>query len=312
MLKSKEIYDILYNKYKAHNRSPYFNVHLHKYQIIDGGMKCLVTLRKRQVKKLRINITHAHNLKCNFTRMKSDNVLFTKNRIFFKSYDQILKWDENFPIGYGHTSISFLKKCKGYTAAKNGDLEAAKLVVAQCAKSVRILELHDRYPEAILIPVMSQNMLPLALALHIGLPIHIGIGYVRESCRRNMSAMQRLLNTPSFHGDICRGTVFILVDDVVTQGGLMASLRRYILLCGGKIAAVVALAYACGSKTLALTEKNLHSLNQKFGHPLFDFLQDFGIATVPDHLTNSQAIYLLSFDSVKNMRKFAQKPQIPI
>lgn len=47
-----------------------------------------------------------------------------------------MMWEENFPGGFGHTSVSFLKRCPGFELAKNGDLNAAHGVVKKCIKLV--------------------------------------------------------------------------------------------------------------------------------------------------------------------------------
>lgn len=166
-----------------------------------------------------------------------------------------LAWEERFPKGYGHTSISYLKRRPGFEDAKKGDLDAARFVVLSCVKQERIC------------------------------------------------AFQRLLQNPIFTGFIQRDTAYILVDDVITQGGTIAALRKFVIAQGGKVVAVVALAYAIGSHTIAPKRWNIVMLLVKFGTRLLLFLQILGIAATFEELTNMQAKYLLRFASVQNMVK---------
>ena len=84
-------------------------------------------------------------------------------------------WDIHFPKGYGHTSIAFLKRCYGFYKAKNGDFISALNVVSKCIKQDRLRKLREQYPNAVLIPVLGQNQLPLALAYEIGLPLWFNV-----------------------------------------------------------------------------------------------------------------------------------------
>lgn len=210
-------------------------------------------------------------------------------------------WENDFPKGYGHTTIAYLKRCNGYKEAKNGNMDAAKSIVYQCVKWKRINELRRRYPTAVLLPVVSSNMIPLALASTIGLPIYLGVHMLHTHHRKNMTAIGRLAHKPVFYGSVPVGMDFILVDDIVTQGGTMAALRRYILSQGGRVLAVTALAYSVGSTILAPRQENIMKMNDKFGNELTRFLKAARIADDPYELTNSQLFYLLRFNSFENI-----------
>jgi len=214
-----------------------------------------------------------------------------------------LDWERGFPKGYGHTSISFLKHCLCYEAAKNGDLDAARFVVSRCVKQDRLCELRENYPDAVLLPVLSRNQLPLALALAIGLPIWIHVYLLQTVSRKLLSAAQRLLHIPIFIGYVQKDMKYILVDDVITQGGTIAALRRFVKTQGGTVVAVVALAYAIGSHAVAPMKRIAVRLMLKFGMALILFLRMLGIAVSVQGLTNSQAKYLLRFASLDNIEK---------
>lgn len=214
-----------------------------------------------------------------------------------------LAWEKNFPRGYGHTSIAYLKRCLGFEDAKKGDLDAAQFVVSRCVKQHRLCALRKQFPDAVLLPVLGKNRLPLALAQIIGLPIWFNVFLLHTVSRKYLCAFQRLLHKPVFTGRIQCGVAYILVDDVITQGGTVAALREFVLVRGGKVVAVVALAYAIGSHDVAPAKKHLVRLILKFGSALIQLLQILNVAYSVQELTNSQARYLLRFGSVRNMMK---------
>lgn len=214
-----------------------------------------------------------------------------------------LTWEENFPKGYGHTSLAYLKRCPGFADAKKGDLNAAQFVVSRCVKQDRLRGLRKQYPDAVLLPVLGLNQLPLALAQMIGLPIWLHVVLYHTVSRKQLCAFQRLLHKPSFSGYIQCGVEYILIDDVVTQGGTIAALREFVMVRGGKVVAAVALAFAIGSHAIAPTKGYMVRLFVKFGSSLICFLRILGIAATLCELTNAQVRYLLRFASVGNMMK---------
>jgi len=202
--------------------------------------------------------------------------------------------------GNGHTSISYLKQCAGYEQAKNGDIDAARSVVQQCVKKERIADLRRRFPGSVLLPVLGRNQLPLALAQEIELPIWKEVQRTDRTPRKLLRAIQRLLHKPKFTGYIEKNTDYIIIDDIITQGGTVSSLREFVRTQGGKISAVVALAYAIGSHDITPTRENLFRYFFKFGEEVF-ILNDRGVAYRYEELTNSQVRYLLKFSSTKNI-----------
>ena len=211
-------------------------------------------------------------------------------------------WEQGFPKGYGHTSISYLKRCNGFESAKNGDIRAAFDVVEKCVKKDRLNKLREKYPDSILLPVINCNTLPLALAHSIGLPIWDKISIVHTVKRKPLYAIQRMMHKPAFTGYIQKDKTYIIVDDVVTQGGTIAALRKHVLACGGKVVAVVALAYSIGSYDIAPTEEQKIRLFSKFGEAVY-WLEELGIIPSVEELTSSQVRYLLRFASIWNIFK---------
>lgn len=212
-------------------------------------------------------------------------------------------WDDSFPKGFGHTSISYLRRHPEFMDAKNGDIIAAQLTVNKCVKQNRIEDLRNQYPNALLLPVLGQNKLPLALAQAIGLPICHDVYIVHIVFRKFLSAIQRLIHKPTFSGKIQKDVDYILVDDVITQGGTISALREFVISKGGNVVAVVALAYAIGSHSLAPAKRYTVEILVKFGAHIILLLKKLGIATKIHELTNSQVKYLLRFSSIGNIIK---------
>ena len=211
-------------------------------------------------------------------------------------------WDEDFPRGYGHTSIAYLKRCFGYNDAKGGDIDAAHAVVTQCVKPKRIDQFREEFADAFVLPVNSRNALPKALANTIGLKLWDKVSRCDTVQRKKLPAIQRLAHKPVFTGYVEKNMKYVITDDIIAQGGTVAELRRYVISNGGKVVAVMALAYAIGSHDIAPTSDKYIRLFSKFETSVF-WLQEVGLITSYEELTNSQARYLLRFSSAKNIQQ---------
>lgn len=213
-----------------------------------------------------------------------------------------LSWEDNFPTVYGHTSVSYLKHCSGFEEAKHGDIQAAFSVVNMCIKSNRITELKERYPSAVLLPIVANNKLPEAFAQKIGMEIHTEVYTLESQSRKTLSAMERLLHKPCFDGRINEGVDYVIVDDVVTQGGTISALRKYVILNGGTVAAVTALAFSTDSQIIAPDIQDIYNLINKFTFTLIiDIIKKYNIANDVWELTRSQVRYLLRFEKIENI-----------
>lgn len=213
----------------------------------------------------------------------------------------------------GYTSIAFLKRCPGYTEAKkNGDKKAAEKVIDTCVDECQVSLVREKYPEAILIPVISvTNTLPIAFADRIGLVICLSVRSVKTESRKSLSAMERILNKPHFYGFIETNKSYILVDDIMTQGGTFSALIRFVVESGGYVCAVIVLAYAKWSRKLTSKYKNSIILTARFGDDILDFFRGFGIGEDEIcYFTHSEMSYLLKFVNVSNMKKKLKKDNV--
>ena len=120
--------------------------------------------------------------------------------------------------------------------------------------------------------------------------------------------MERLLHKPRFCGLINEGESYIIVDDIVTQGGTVSALRQYVLSKGGSVAAIVALAYSVGSGVIAPNPARLHQLIEKFEYScVLGIIRSYGIANDLHEMTNSQIKYLSRFNDIERLTTKIEK-----
>lgn len=220
----------------------------------------------------------------------------------------LLVWEEDFPEVYGQTSISFLKNCPGYMEAKNGDINAALQVAKMCMNTRTVKEIKQKHPDAVLLPVVTNNKLPEAVARVIGMKIHTGVYMHKTLNRKTLTAMERLVHKPVFGGKITAGKSYILVDDIVTQGGTVSALRKYVIRNGGTVAAIVTLSYSAGSKVMTPNQKDIFRLTKKFNfNSITEILRHYNIAQSLCELTNSQIKYLLLFKELDVLKNKIEK-----
>jgi hypothetical protein len=140
----------------------------------------------------------------------------------------------------------------------------------------------------------------MALAQTIGLKLWDKVSLVNPVSRKSLYAIQRLQQKPVFDGKIQKDATYILVDDIITQGGTISELRKHVLLNGGKVVAVAALAFSIGSCEVAPSKEIKIRFFAKFGDSVFRLIE-LGIVNSFEELTNSQIKYLLKFSSVWNI-----------
>ena len=202
----------------------------------------------------------------------------------------------------GCTSISFLKQCEGYSESRMGNVFAAKRLFEKCVKQEYVDCIRKNYQDSILLPVLSHdNALPLAFAMHIGLPVWPNVRNIQEKSRKQMNAMQRILNSPTFEGYVQPNRSYVLVDDIVTQGGTIMALRKFVTDSGGHVDAAIAIAYAKFGKTIIPTIENIDKFSARFGGCISDLFRELKIPFRYDCLSNSQILYLLRFSSIEKL-----------
>jgi hypothetical protein len=238
----------------------------------------------------------------------------TEKGVAMYSLANVKPWPEGFPDAVIQTTRTNITKnyAKDFDAAKAGDTRAANRVVQAVVKNDKIAEIGRKYPNAILVPVHEEeitgkNKLPIAYAKAIekltGLDVDVGIVQTERVFHRGKIAIERILRHANFEGHVVSGQEYIIVDDHITQGGIIAELRHYIENNGGEIVAVTSLTASLDSTTIAIRKETIGELERKFGREQFQsIIREHDIAGTTQALTESQGKYLLSFNSLDAIR----------
>lgn len=226
----------------------------------------------------------------------------------------------DFPAVNILASLGDMRLHPRYEAAKNGDAAAAYEIVRQIearatrswAESVRTMLAGAR---PALVPVQGKptedrprvNALPImfaqVLGSLLGLPVDQGIIKTSAFRRTDGKGWERLALPPVFAGQLTqpsRGA--LIVDDALTQGGTLASLRGWLEGQGAHVSAAVALTGKPNSATLAIQPTTLKAVRGRYAKIENWWIGIFGYGF--ESLTESEAQYLLKHgahaDAVRN------------
>jgi len=225
-----------------------------------------------------------------------------------------LPWPPDFPdvvVQQAPDSPVRLKDQPGYERAKRGgDVLAALEVVRALLDPRRLGHLQSLFAGAkpILVAVQAEeagrNALPTAYAFEIGrllgLPIDTEIVQTNRTYRTGSDSIHRLTSRGHFDGVVLGGQAYVIVDDVVTQGGTLADLRCYIERHGGRVLAATTLIGSAGSHRLALRPETLVALRENFGAAEAEYEGAFGHGY--EGLTDSEARAIIRLGVVDALR----------
>lgn len=235
-----------------------------------------------------------------------------------KRQDGTFPWPEDFPEVIGQMDIKKLRSFEGYQEGKSGNKEAAEKVVDAALSDgtislKAIQELAEKYSGAILAPVHAEeadgkNQLPFAyahvLSVATGLPMTTDIIQSNKVGHTGANALTRFINRATFEGDIVPGADYIIVDDMIVQGGTVTDLRKYIESNGGHVVAVTTLATGRDATTLPISDETLDQIERKFGKDeLEQFLKEYNIAGGIESLTESEGRFLNRWDILDALRE---------
>lgn len=126
---------------------------------------------------------------------------------------------------------------------------------------------------------MPRNALPFAYAKFLSdtLGIERARGIVQSARvgRTKLRRFERFLIQPSFHGTVEAGARYLVIDDVVTTCGTIATLRSYIVDHGGTVALASALAHRDGCNVrFPVADSTLRMLYSIYGKELEAFWKE--------------------------------------
>lgn len=213
-----------------------------------------------------------------------------------------------------------------YKAAKEeNDLKAAIKIVQRSLDALYIAKLKQRLKglqvaygmetEPLLIAPYkegSPNRLATAAAVHLGkhlgLQVDSSIIEVAQGCLRELTPLQRLFNCPKFEGEVQRGRWYIIVDDHISRGTTMASLRSHIVRNGGRFACGCVLASPTGEERVNLnaSAKDIQRVAAGFNTDIIKWFERM-TDVIMDGLTQPEAAFLYSPPGKRQLAGFASQ-----
>lgn len=120
--------------------------------------------------------------------------------------------------------------------------------------------------------------------------------------RTQQDGFGRLVNQPQFSGEVRTDKPYFLVDDTLTQGGTLASLKGYIESQGGKVIGISTLTGKQYSSKIALSPETLDQLRQQYQSTDLETWWETQYGYGFDKLTESEANYLIRAKDAERIR----------
>jgi hypothetical protein len=226
------------------------------------------------------------------------------------SRDSVKPWPSDFQKATISTSVSAVTSHRDFDMAKAGDLSAARRLVRDLIKPERLDTLAKAHPNAVVVPVAEKeetghNAIPRALAEELalrGLALGRDVYQKSSAKRKGKNAVERLLLRKVFDGPV-KPSEYILVDDILTQGGTIHELRHFIDNNGGKSVAVLAMAQSSAGNIIAPRKPTLDKvLAHHDRRELERILWEYNVAGSLEALTESEANAIARFSTTERFR----------
>ncbi|MBQ9662206.1 MAG: hypothetical protein IJV40_03525 [Oscillospiraceae bacterium] len=225
-------------------------------------------------------------------------------------------WGENFPPVMYNTNLTGMYRGDRtlHEQAKNGDAEAARQLVTRSVKPEKLRAFANEHRGAVLVPVRSsdtegKNKIPYAYAAELakyGLDIDDSIIQIGKAGHTNSNAVIRIIEHAAFDGDVIEGQDYILVDDVLTFGGTLNDLRKFIESKGGRVVACTTLAIGRNGKHLAIRPELVQTIYDKHGTGIDTVLREEGVAYDVASLTDRQGRFIRDIPAGQVRNRIAQ------
>jgi len=220
-------------------------------------------------------------------------------------------WND-FPAVIRNGDLRELEKSSEYQAAKKGDPVAAlnmieRLLRPETVNAIRAMSGGQPFK---IVPVLAKeslgnNKIPLATAVVLGDRLEQEVDYnivqdVKVG-RTGKGADHRLAINPTYVGKVDKGQSYFLLDDTLTMGGTIASLRGYIQNRGGHVIGAAVMTAHPGAVDLAVKPKMLADIEKKHGQAMNDYWkEEFGYGI--ELLTQGEAGHLRKVPTVGAIR----------
>ncbi|MFM5335758.1 PLxRFG domain-containing protein [Aeromonas enteropelogenes] len=222
-------------------------------------------------------------------------------------------WRPGFPEVILHGRLGDATSHPDYEAAKHGNYDAARRLVSEVLSPDAIRQIKNLIGKhnAIALGVhaeeeVSRNAIPGAMAdvlgKLLGIDVDLDIVQAAQVGRTAQDGFGRLANQPDFDGSVRTDKPYLIMDDTLTQGGTLASLKGYIENRGGEVLAATALTGKQYSAKIAIDSATLEQLRDQYdGTDLEAWWHNrFGYGF--DSLTESEARYLLRAQDADKIR----------
>ena len=219
----------------------------------------------------------------------------------------------DFPPVFIFCPLGAAKQHDSYEKAKKRSDNAAAL---KLVKELICQEKMQEFFEAIkgqqvsLVPVhaieeFGTNKIPAALAYHLshslGLGLYNEIVQANKPQRTHKGAFYRLSQYPFFDGAVQKDTNYVILDDTLSMGGTVASLRGYIENKGGKVLFAATLTGHEAAASINIKEAMLSGIKEKHGEKLDEWWKSevgFGV----DKLTQGEAGHIKKAPTFEEVR----------
>ncbi len=211
---------------------------------------------------------------------------------------------------------STVKQDPLYSASKGGDAEAAVTMLKNMLTPIDMVRIQqfieknakEDKPRLVAVHAYEKNLNAIPVALARIISEHCGNNHTVDIWQSNVvshtgaDGFGRLARQALFFGEVEKGETYILVDDLVGQGGTLANLRGHILKQGGHVVAAIVCTGKPYSATLSLSNDQLVELRKTHGSALEKWWQGyFGYSF--DRLTQSEARYLSRSPNADRIRE---------
>lgn len=222
-------------------------------------------------------------------------------------------WPADFPRVPFAAPLGSADKHPRYAEAKSGDVNAAKALVDDIVNEAAIRRIREMIGDSKPVVVAAfaeeatgRNKIPVAYAAKIAKDLDLTMDQeIIQSVsvkRTGEGSDYRLANHAVFEGDVTAGQDYLIVDDTLTMGGTLASLRGHIEANGGNVIGAATLTGFGKEGQLALGEKMRQDLWRKHGVPLDEYLkEEFGYGI--DSLTQGEAGHFRKAESLERIRE---------
>ncbi len=217
-------------------------------------------------------------------------------------------------IAYSQSTIS---KHNEYLNAKSGNTISALTLVDEFVTDdflISINEFIKEFDDVYVLPVhaeeqLGRNKIPMAYAEVLreilGLNLETNIVQANKAHRTQSDGVGRLLKRVNFDGAVVTGRNYLIVDDVITQGGTLADLKGYIENNGGNVIGASALSGKAHSAKMAVRKATLGQLRKQAGKELETWWQeqfnyDFAKLTESEARYLTKQIHRNGIDTVRN------------